>query len=72
MLAEDLAMFSFLMESIVISFTLGGVVGAVVAIHFLYPRKESIELPEREGESIEGQAVLQREIGSRLRIPPRR
>lgn len=44
-------MMSLLMESVVISFTLGAVIGAVVAMHLLSPKKESAKIAEqtREG-----------------------
>lgn len=72
MLVEDMVMFSFLMESVVVSFTLGGVIGAVVATHLLHPKKESIKFEEQEGEYLESRPVLQRDISARMRIPPRR
>jgi len=42
-LLEDTAMVSLLMEAVVISFALGGVVGAVVAIQLLHPEKATAE-----------------------------
>lgn len=54
-LREDLAMMSFLMESVVISFTLGGVVGALVAMHLVHPKKEAAKLPKQASEeTLEG------------------
>jgi len=38
-LREDPAMMSMLMEAVVISFALGGVVGAVVTMHLVHPKK---------------------------------
>ena len=72
MLAEDWAMVSLLMESVVISFALGGVVGAVIAIHFLYRKKEVPASSERRDDVLKNQNLLQQEIDTRLKIPPRR
>ena len=49
-LREDPAMMSMLMEAVVISFTLGAVVGAVVAMHLMHPKKETSKLSERSSE----------------------
>lgn len=72
MLAEDMVMFSYLMESVVVSFTVGGVIGAVVATHLLHPKKEYSKFEEQKGEVLERRSVLQRNISARIRIPPRR
>jgi hypothetical protein len=48
-------MFDFLMESIVVSFALGAVVGAVVAPHLMRARQPS---RERAGGGMEGDADL--------------
>lgn len=42
-------MVSLLMEAVVISFALGGVVGALVAIHLLHPKKETAGHAEQAG-----------------------
>ena len=44
-------MMSLLMESVVTAFTLGAVIGAVVAMHLLGPKKQSAKIAEqaREG-----------------------
>ena len=58
-------MVSFLMESIVVAFALGGVVGAVIAIHLLYRKKEA---PAYSGQSdgiSDGQALMRREIDAK-------
>ena len=49
-LREDPVMISFLMESVVISFTLGGIVGAIVTMHLVHPKEETAELPEQASE----------------------
>jgi len=46
-LREDPAMMNMLMESVVISFTLGAVIGAVVAMHLMHPEKETSKQSER-------------------------
>jgi hypothetical protein len=43
-------MISFLTESVVISFSLGGVVGAIVTMHLVHPNKAAAELSEQAGE----------------------
>jgi hypothetical protein len=43
-------MISFLMESVVVSFALGGVVGAVVTMHLVRPKKETAKLLEQASE----------------------
>lgn len=65
-------MVSLLMESVVISFALGGVVGAVIAIHLLYRKKKIPAFSGQEGDALESQSLLRREVGARLKIPPRR
>ena len=72
MLAEELAMVSLLMESVVVAFALGGVVGAVIAIHFLYRKSEVPNLSEARDDLFENKALLQREIDPRIKTPPRR
>ena len=72
MLAEGLAMMSLLMESVVVSFALGGVVGAVIAIHLLYRKKAIPAFSGRGDDALESHAPLQSEIDARLKIPPRR
>jgi hypothetical protein len=71
-LAEELAMVSLLMESVVVAFALGGVVGAVIAIHFLYRKSEITDLSESRDDLFEDEALLQREIAPRIKPPPRR
>ena len=39
-------MMSLLMESVVIAFTLGAVVGGVVAMHLIQPKKETSKLAD--------------------------
>ena len=70
MLAEGMAMMSLLMESIVISFALGGVVGAVIAVHLLYRKQEMAGLSHQGNELLESQNLLQREIDARFKNPP--
>jgi hypothetical protein len=70
-LAEELAMVSLLMESVVISFALGGVVGAVIAVHLLYRKKGISRFSGQEDGALENQSLLQREIDVRIKIPPR-
>jgi hypothetical protein len=53
-------MVSLLMESVVVSFALGGVVGAVIAIHFLYRKKEVAIFSGQEDEVLERQNLLQK------------
>ena len=40
-------MMSLLMEAVVISFTLGGIVGAVVTMHLVQAKKETAKLSEQ-------------------------
>jgi hypothetical protein len=70
--AEEKAMMSLLMESVVISFALGGVVGAVIAIHLLYRKKEISAFSDQDDDVLNSQSLLQQEIDSRFKIPPRR
>ena len=72
MLAEELAMVSLLMESVVISFALGGVVGAVIAVHLLYRKKETPAFSEQEDNPLDSNSLMRQEIDARLKIPPRR
>ena len=65
-------MVSLFMESVVISFALGGVVGAVIAVHLLYRKKEVPGISGQEDDTLEGETFLQREIDIRMKIPPRR
>ena len=43
-------MISFLMESVVISFALGGIVGALVTMHLVHPKKQAAKLSEQSSE----------------------
>lgn len=63
-------MMSLLMESIVISFALGGVVGAVIAVHLLYRKQETAGLSQQGNGFLESQNLLQREIDARFKNPP--
>lgn len=65
-------MVSLFMESVVISFALGGVVGAVIAIHLLYRVKETPVVLEKANGILEGRDILQTDIDAKLKIPPRR
>ena len=71
MLAEDLVMISMLMESVVISFTLGGVIGALIAVHLVSVKKECTGYSNRQGEILDGSPILQKDVDSGARIPPR-
>jgi hypothetical protein len=65
-------MISLLMESVVIAFALGGVVGAVISIHLLYRNKEMPAYSGR-GDSIpDGQSLMPSELDAKLKFPPRR
>jgi len=58
-------MVSLLMESVVVAFALGGVVGAVIAIHLLYRKKEAPAY-SGQGDAIpDGQALMRREIDAK-------
>ena len=50
---EDPTMFSQLMEAVVIAFSLGAVMGGVVAIHLIRPRKEANAAEQRSREALE-------------------
>ena len=65
-------MVSLLMESIVISFALGGVVGAVMAIHILYRKNVVHTFSMQEDNTLENQDILRREVEARIKIPSRR
>ena len=43
-------MMSYLMESVVVSFTLGGIVGALVTMHLVHPKKATEKQPEQASE----------------------
>ncbi len=49
-LQEDPVMMSLIMESVVISFTIGGIVGALVTMHLAHPKKVAVKLPKQSGE----------------------
>ena len=72
MLAEESAMVSLLMESIVISFALGGVVGAVIAIQLLFRKKEIHAFSAQDDNVMENRPLLRREVEARIKVPPRR
>jgi phosphotransferase system glucose/maltose/N-acetylglucosamine-specific IIC component len=40
-------MMGFLMESVIVSFALGGIVGAVIAMHLMHPKKDAVALRKR-------------------------
>ena len=63
---------SLLMESVVISFALGGVVGAVIAIHLLYRKKSAPAFSEQSNNSLDDEDILRQGIEARIKIPPRR
>lgn len=65
-------MVSLLMESVVVSFALGGVVGAVIAIHLLLRKKVAPVFSQEREDGLEGRVLLQRKIDSKFIIPPRR
>ena len=71
MLAEDLVMISLLMESVVVSFTLGGVIGALIAVHLVRVKNESVGYSNQKYEIPDGERRLQEDVGARVRIPPR-
>ena len=71
MLAEELAMMSLLMESVVVAFALGGVVGAVIAIHLLYRHKEVPSLSRNGDERSDEQTLVRQNVPVRVKIPPR-
>lgn len=43
-------MLDLLMESVVISFALGGVVGALVTMHLIHPKKAESEVSKQSSE----------------------
>ena len=65
-------MMSLLMESVVISFALGGVVGAVIAVHLLYGKKEINAFSGQEDNALDGTGLMRQNIDARVKIPPRR
>ena len=65
-------MVSLLMESVVISFALGGVVGAVIAVHLLYRKSETTAFSVQEDKPLDGLGLLRQKVGTSLKIPPRR
>jgi len=65
-------MVSLLMESVVIAFALGGVVGAVISIHLLYRKKEMPAYSGRDDGIPDGQGLIQGEVDAKLKFPPRR
>jgi len=58
-------MLSLLMESIVVAFVLGGVVGAVIAIHLLYRKKETPAFSGQNDGIPDGQALMRGEIDAK-------
>ena len=64
-------MVSLLMESVVIAFALGGVVGAVISIHLLYRKKEKPAYSVCGDGIPDGQSLMQRELDAKLKFPPR-
>ena len=72
MLAEELAMVSLLMESVVISFALGGVVGAVVAVHLLYRKNETTAFSMQEDNPLDSPGLFRQKVDTSLKIPPHR
>lgn len=58
-------MVSLLMESVVAAFSLGGVVGAVIAIHFLYRKKEAPAYSGQGDGMSDGQTLMRREIDAK-------
>jgi hypothetical protein len=53
------------MESIVVAFVLGGVVGAVIAIHLLYRKKETPAFSGQNDGIPDGQALMRGEIDAK-------
>ncbi len=64
-------MMSLLMESVVVAFALGGVFGAVVAVHLLYRSKEFSRLSNHDEEVAEDLSLIPRRVPVRVKIPPR-
>ena len=58
-------MVSFIMESVVIAFALGGVVGAVISIHLLYRKREMPAYSLRDDGIPDGQSFMQGEIDAK-------
>jgi hypothetical protein len=58
-------MVSLLMESVVVAFSLGGVVGAVIAIHLLYKNKEAPAYSGHGDGIPEGRTLMRREIDAK-------
>jgi len=49
-LLEDSTMMNLLMEAVVIAFALGAIMGGVVAMHLMHPKKEAEKLAEQSNE----------------------
>ncbi len=64
-------MVSLLMESVVIAFALGGVVGAVISIHLLYRKKVMPSYSARSDGIPDGQSLIPRGLDAKLKFPPR-
>jgi len=64
-------MVSLLMESVIIAFALGGVVGAVISIHLLYRKKEIPAYSGRGNGIPDSQSLIPRELDAKLKVPPR-
>lgn len=45
-------MMGFLMESVIVSFALGGIVGAVIAMHLLHSKKDAVALRQRSSSEV--------------------
>jgi hypothetical protein len=58
-------MVSLLMESVVVAFALGGVVGAVIAIHLLYRKKEASVYSMQGDDMPDGRTLVRREIDAK-------
>jgi hypothetical protein len=64
-------MISLLMEAVVISFTLGGVIGALIALHSVHAKNKGIGHLTQISEIFDSEGVLHKDGEARLRIPPR-
>jgi hypothetical protein len=53
------------MESVVVAFALGGVVGAVIAIHLLYRKKEASVYSMQGDDMPDGRTLVRREIDAK-------
>jgi len=58
-------MVSLLMESVVVAFALGGVVGAVIAIHLLYGKREAPVYSGLDHDIPDSQSLMRREIDAK-------